>query len=362
LGVKQGALWEVQWHPSEGGRVRRIVLTRGGLRRTLVFVTLILLIALVIVAALPLGLRGILVRFTVDAAQRDNRTLRLQGERLREEERQLAAAVIRRVQAGRRMAWVLGAKPGVWLPPCPVFPRGAVGDAAASRWFAARNDRLATLAAALSGSHDALRCPLSSIPFASPVDPRRAVPTSLFGWRVSPFTGKVEPHYGTTLAAPPGEPVLAPGGGRVLFAGGVRERRANEWTRLGNLVVLDHGAGVVTVYAHLRDTAVRRGQSVTRGQRLGSVGQTGWTRVPALYYEVRWPLAGASTPVDPGLVTPTLPVEDLDGRLADPTAGLPAGFAPIDHLLGRRSARARTTGSPYSLPAVPSPSPTPGTS
>jgi murein DD-endopeptidase MepM/ murein hydrolase activator NlpD len=308
LGVKQG-----------------IVLTRGGLRRTLVFVTLILLIALVIVAALPLGLRGILVRFTVDAAQRDNRTLRLQGERLREEERQLAAAVIRRVQAGRRMAWVLGAKPGVWLPPCPVFPRGAV-------------------------------------PFASPVDPRRAVPTSLFGWRVSPFTGKVEPHYGTTLAAPPGEPVLAPGGGRVLFAGGVRERRANEWTRLGNLVVLDHGAGVVTVYAHLRDTAVRRGQSVTRGQRLGSVGQTGWTRVPALYYEVRWPLAGASTPVDPGLVTPTLPVEDLDGRLADPTAGLPAGFAPIDHLLGRRSARARTTGSPYSLPAVPSPSPTPGTS
>jgi murein DD-endopeptidase MepM/ murein hydrolase activator NlpD len=362
LGVKQGALWEVQWHPSEGGRVRRLVLTRGGLRRTLVAAALIVLIALVIVAALPLGLRGLLTTFTVDAAQRDNRRLRLEGERLREEERQLAAAVIHRVQAGRRMAWVLGTEPGVWLAPCPVFPSGAAGDAAASRWFTARDDRLATLAEALSGSHDAVRCPLSSIPFASPLDPRRAVPTLLFGWRVSPFTGKVEPYYGTTLAAPQGEPVLAPGAGRVLFAGSAHERRANEWTKLGNLVVLDHGAGVVTVYAHLRDAVVRRGQSVTRGQRLGSVGQTGWTRVPALYYEVRWPLAGASTPVDPGLVTPTLPVEDLDGRLADPTGGLPAGFARIDHLLGRRSARAQSTGSPYSLPMAPTPSPTPGTS
>ena len=71
-----------------------------------------------------------------------------------------------------------------------------------------------------------------------------------------------------------------------------------------------------------------------RAQRLGSVGQTGWTRVPALYYEVRWPVDDGSRPIDPGLVTPTMPVEDLDTRLADPSGGLPGGFALVEHLVG----------------------------
>ena len=178
----------------------------------------------------------------------------------------------------------------------------------------------------LSAPYEALRCPLSSLPIASPIDAARAVPVALFGWRVSPFTGKTMAQYGVTLAASQGEPVVAPGAGRVLFAGSVRERKANEWTRLGNLVVVDHGGGVMTIYAHLRDTLVKRGQVVARAQRLGSVGQTGWTRVPALYYEVRWPVDDGSKPIDPGLVTPTVPVEDLDARLADPTGGLPGGF------------------------------------
>jgi murein DD-endopeptidase MepM/ murein hydrolase activator NlpD len=98
---------------------------------------------------------------------------------------------------------------------------------------------------------------------------------------------------------------------------------------------VDHGGGVMTIYAHLRDTLVKRGQVVARAQRLGSVGQTGWTRVPALYYEVRWPVDDDSKPIDPGLVTPTVPVEDLDARLADPTGGLPGGFALVQHLVGR---------------------------
>jgi murein DD-endopeptidase MepM/ murein hydrolase activator NlpD len=340
LGLRADALWEVQWHPSGGGRVRRLVLTRRGLRRVAVAVGFLLLLVLAIVGILPIGLRGFLSSFTVDAARRENRALRLRGDELREAERRAASLTIERVQRARRVAWVLGADPRVWRPACPPFPAPAAGDEPASRWLLEQGQRLEGLGDAVAAPPAALPCPLPSVPFAAPVNLQKAVPTALFGWRISPFTGKNAAHYGTTLAAPLGEQVLAPGAGKVLFAGSAHERRANEWTRFGNLVILDHGGGVVTVFAHLRDVAVRRAQAVTRGQLLGRVGQTGWTRVPALYYEVRWPLAAGSTPVDPGLVTPTLPVEDLDARLVDPTAGLPDGFARLDHLVGTAGGKA----------------------
>ena len=335
MGVKGDALWEVQWHPAGGGKFRRLVLTRRGLRRTLVSLALVVLVALMIVAALPVGLRGFFTSFTVDAAQRENRALRLQGESLREQAYGLATQLRERVQRGRRVAWVVGAPPQAWEAPCPAPPPRGVADEAAIGWLGEQGARLDALGEVLSAPHDALRCPLSALPIASPVNMARAVPVALFGWRVSPFTGKTMAQYGVTLAAPQGEPVLAPGAGKVLFAGSVRERKANEWTRFGNLVVVDHGGGVVTIYAHLRDVLVKRGQTVTRALRLGSVGQTGWTRVPALHYEVRWPLAERNVPIDPGLVTPAVPVEDLDARLADPSAGLPGGFALLQHLVGR---------------------------
>jgi murein DD-endopeptidase MepM/ murein hydrolase activator NlpD len=340
LGVKDD-LWEVQWHPAGSGQFRRVVLTRRGLRRTLVALAAALLVLLAIVCTLPFGLRGLLTSFTVDAAKRENRTLRLQGDSLREQAHRLAHRVLERVERGRRVAWVIGALPGVWEPPSPAPPAFDAGDEAKIRWLTEQGTRLQALGVELSLPHPSLRCPLSSLPIASPIDRSRAVPTALFGWRVSPFTGKTMANYGTILAAPLGEPVLAPGAGRVLFAGSARERRANEWTRLGKFVVVDHGGGVVTVFAHLRDVLVRRGQTVTRAQRLGSVGQTGWTRVPALYYEVRWPIDDTSRPIDPGIATPTLPVENLDARLADPTGGLPSSFASLRHLIGARAGARR---------------------
>jgi murein DD-endopeptidase MepM/ murein hydrolase activator NlpD len=98
---------------------------------------------------------------------------------------------------------------------------------------------------------------------------------------------------------------------------------------------------VLTVYGHLGETSLRRGQIVARGQRIGTVGRTGWTKVPALYYEVRWPLGGLSRPVDPALVTVGLRVEDLGSRLADPLAGLPDDFGLIEHLRGGEPPRTR---------------------
>ena len=82
--------------------------------------------------------------------------------------------------------------------------------------------RLDALGEVLSAPLDALRCPLSSLPIASPVDVARAVPVALFGWRVSPFTGKTMAQYGVTLAAPQGEPVAGAG----CRQGGVRGERA----------------------------------------------------------------------------------------------------------------------------------------
>lgn len=355
MGVKDDALWEIQWHPADRGKFRRLVLTRRGLRRTVVALAFFLLVVLAIVGALPVGLRGFLTSFTVDAAQRENRALAIQGESLREQVYGLASQLRERVQRGRRVAWVVGAPPQVWEGSCPVPPPRGAGDEIAIGWLAEQGTRLDVLGEELSAPRATLRCPLSALPIASPVDMRRAVPVALFGWRRSPFTGKTMAQNGTTLAAPQGEPVLAAGAGKVLFAGSVRERKANEWTRFGNVVVVDHGGKVVTIYAHLRDVLVRRGQTVTRAQRLGSVGQTGWTRVPALYYEVRWPLDERSRPIDPGLVTPTVPVEDLDARLGDPTAGLPGGFAILDHLIGGRGERAPRARTPRPAPEQPTP-------
>ncbi|MBZ5589932.1 MAG: M23 family metallopeptidase [Acidobacteriia bacterium] len=333
--MKDDTLWEMQWHPSDGGAFRRVVLTRRGLRGVLMGLGLLGLAVLAVMGALPLGLRGFLTSFTVDAARHENRALKAQEDSLREQAVALGGRLYELVQRGRRMAWTVGTSSQSWLTSCQLPPQRGLDDGSTIDWLTQVGERIETLgdelAAAAKGS---LRCPLPSLPTGPPLDHLRAVPVSLFGWRESPFTGKTLAQYGTILAAPEGEAVLATGAGRVLFAGGVRERKANEWTRFGTVVVVDHGGEVATVFGHLRDVLVKRGQSVRRGDRLGTVGQTGWTRVPALYYEVRWPVAGGSRPIDPGLVTISLPVDELDARFSDPTAGLPTGWALLEHLVG----------------------------
>ncbi|TAM54412.1 MAG: M23 family metallopeptidase [Acidobacteria bacterium] len=355
MGLNDRTIWEVQWHPGGGGRFRRLVLTRRGLRRALIALGLAGVLALAIVGALPLGLRGFLTSFTVDAARRDNRALKARRDSLRERSLALAGRVYVQLQRGRRLAWAIGLPQGAWGAPCPAPPAAGAADETAAAWLSQQGARLERLGSELAGAGaGSLRCPLAAMPTGPPINESHAVAVALYGWRLSPFTGKTEAHYGTTLAAPEGEPVLAAGGGRVLFAGVVRERATNDWTRMGNLVVIDHGGEVATVFGHLRDIAVKRGQIVARGDRIGTVGQTGWTRVPALYYELRWPTGGASRPIDPGLVTLSLPVEDLDARLADPSAGLPPEYPALERLptggaarpIRRRPVRNDPQGSP----------------
>ena len=127
----------------------------------------------------------------------------------------------------------------------------------------------------------ALRVPMPACPirFAHPV----AGPyTDVFGPRGNRF------HTGLDYPAATGVPVMAAAAGRVAFAGW----SPGGW---GYLVTLDHGGGFRTWYAHLSRIAVRRGQLVPAGRRLGAVGASGRATGPHLHFEVR--LRGAA--VDP---------------------------------------------------------------
>lgn len=324
-------VWELQFLPGSGGRVRRLVVTRRGLRGIAAALMALALLVLAILGVLPVGLHGIFARFTVDTVRRENRQLRSEGESIEERAAAVAAQAHGVLGRARRLAWVVGARDGG--PPVHEDPPApGAGDAALASWLEARLPEIEALAETLARSSAAPPCPFASLPTGPPVAAGRAVPVAVFGWRLSPFTGKREAHHGVTLAAPEGDAVLAAGAGKVAYAGASRERRVNEWSPFGNLVVLDHGGGVFSLYGHLKDLAVKRGQSVSRGAGLGRIGQSGWTRVPALYFEVRWPLPGGSRPVDPALFCLSLPVADLPGLLADPTAGLPADFAVLEHI------------------------------
>jgi murein DD-endopeptidase MepM/ murein hydrolase activator NlpD len=103
--------------------------------------------------------------------------------------------------------------------------------------------------------------------------------SSPFGARTSPFTGKREFHKGLDISAPNGTPIYAPAKGNVIFTG-----RDGGY---GLSMMIDHGSGIKTRYAHLHSIAIKRGQKVTRGELIAYVGNTGRSTGPHLHYEVR---------------------------------------------------------------------------
>lgn len=96
-----------------------------------------------------------------------------------------------------------------------------------------------------------------------------------------------EPHDGIDLAAPAGTAVQTAGAGTTLYAG--------EQKGYGLIVLVDHGEGLVTLYAHNRDVRVKTGQKVRPGQVVATVGDSGKTSGPHLHFEVR----REGVPVDP---------------------------------------------------------------
>jgi murein DD-endopeptidase MepM/ murein hydrolase activator NlpD len=137
-------------------------------------------------------------------------------------------------------------------------------------------------------------------PSACPLTGDRFVLTSPFGQRRSPFTKNMDFHAGVDFAAPLGTEVRAPSAGTVVFAGRYPLKNSVGWWRYGNLVVLAHGDEFRTLYGHCDEVRVRRGETVTQGQVIATVGNTGWSTSPHLHYEVRRRGAdGELAPVDP---------------------------------------------------------------
>ena len=102
--------------------------------------------------------------------------------------------------------------------------------------------------------------------------------SSEFTNRISPITGKPESHNGLDFAAPGGTNIYAAEDGQVI--------RANYSSSWGNVVQIDHGGGLVTLYAHCSWLGVTKGQTVSRGQVIARVGTTGWSTGNHLHFTV----------------------------------------------------------------------------
>ncbi len=118
--------------------------------------------------------------------------------------------------------------------------------------------------------------------------------TSQFGYRIHPITGKPHSHTGIDIPAPGGTSILAAKSGQVVTS-------AYHYS-YGNYVVIDHGNGNSTLYAHMSSRAVSEGQMVTQGQVIGYVGTTGSSTGNHLHFEVR----DNYTRVDPESKFPSL--------------------------------------------------------
>jgi len=103
--------------------------------------------------------------------------------------------------------------------------------------------------------------------------------TSEYAMRVHPITGQYKLHTGIDIGAPQGANFIAANDGVVIKAG------MN--VAYGNMVIIDHGGGVTTLYAHGSEILVEVGQAVTRGESVLKVGSTGYSTGPHAHFEVR---------------------------------------------------------------------------
>lgn len=121
----------------------------------------------------------------------------------------------------------------------------------------------------------------SCIPAIPPVVPDKRIYrlSSTFGYRKDPFTGRSKRHTGVDFALKPGNPIYASGDGVV-------ESVKFEFFGYGNSVLIDHGFGYKTRYAHLKSIGVVEGMKVKRGECIGESGNSGRSSGPHLHYEV----------------------------------------------------------------------------
>lgn len=124
---------------------------------------------------------------------------------------------------------------------------------------------------------------LASIPVIKPIRSdklkRNIRSLSGFGYRIHPIFKKRRMHTGIDFTSPSGTAIQATGDGVV-------SKVSKSRSGYGHHVIIDHGYGYKTLYAHMQDIEVKKGQSVKRSQTIGTVGSTGTSTAPHLHYEV----------------------------------------------------------------------------
>lgn len=196
---------------------------------------------------------------------------------------------------GRGAATAQSVKPAVPANAAPASSQVAAGATAAAQ-------KVATAAPAQVQPQAQARLASAQTPVEDKAEPANAVKAAeatgglpSFRW---PVRGRVIAAFGAktngksndgiNLSVPAGTPIKAAEDGVVAYAG-------SELKGYGNLVLVRHSSGYVTAYAHASEIAVKRGDTVKRGQMLGKAGQTGDVTSPQLHFEIR----KGSTPVDP---------------------------------------------------------------
>lgn len=110
------------------------------------------------------------------------------------------------------------------------------------------------------------------------IQPTYGYLTAGYGYRRHPFTGRREFHHGLDIANREGTPIYGTGGGVVEYTGVQRA--------YGQMIIINHGYGYKTLYAHLSKIMVRQGQKIKRGDMIAKMGTTGRSTGPHLHYEV----------------------------------------------------------------------------
>jgi|CXWL01.1.fsa_nt_gi murein DD-endopeptidase MepM/ murein hydrolase activator NlpD len=295
-------LYELQFHPGKGGRVRSFRFSKRHVKRWKILATTAGVVLLAGLALLPRALGDWLRRGESGAlgADRGRQASRLVGlaaelEALAERSAEL------RVRLGKiSHLYSLGLpmerpapRPG---PEAPALDRGRRAAAA----VAGDLDAVASLLSRVAAFEADHRGEAREIPALSPLLGGEFVLLDPFGERENPFTHERDFHPGLDLAAPSGTPIRAPADGTVVYAGQFTIRQSAVFWRYGNVVVLDHGGRFLTLFGHCREVVARLGQKVRQGEMVASVGTTGVSSSPHLHYEVRrYGVDGVFRPVDP---------------------------------------------------------------
>ncbi len=232
-------------------------------------------------------IQSLISTLTQQKTQQAEKDMREQMNSLAVKLGELQARLMRLDAFGERLGKAAGVKPaefrfsetpGQGGPAPTAYGELTYGDfqsrmSEISRILDDRSDKLGILDSLLMEG----RLAAKAVPTTMPVDITYF--SSNFGYRIDPINGRHALHTGVDFNAPLGSEIVAAAGGVVSAA-----ERHSEY---GNMIDIDHDNGLTTRYAHLSSMSAKVGDVVLKGQKIGTLGQTGRATGPHLHFEVR---------------------------------------------------------------------------